>query len=222
MQFETFDQMFQFRRHCVCGSLLEGFFRCTTADDEYVTISPRLLNSTASPDSMSLCLGFEIDSRIVPSGIVYFDLFIKRHSKDFEINAQYLSSPYDQISAFEFAKKYFCENEQNNLNITIHVNCADERCPYDYKSKFGRIIFDLDTKTVNNFSIINERFILTKNDRRYVIISNFYEDKTIIKYQAEQNKPANDAIEMSAQNFAKYPLDAKFLLDKIGTLFLFS
>ena len=215
MQFETFDQMFQFRKHCLCGALCEGYFQCLTSDDEYITISPRLLNSTASPDSMSLCLGFEIDSRIVPSGIVYFDLFIKRQSKDFEMRARYLSSPYDQVPASEFAKKYFHEREQNNMKITVHVECANESCPYEYKSKFGHVIFDLNTRTISDFSILSERFVLNNNERKYSISSNFMEDVTTIKYQ-------KDEIKLSSKNFAKYSWDRQFLLDKIKTLFLFS
>ncbi len=215
MQFETFDQMFRFREHCLCGAMLEGFFRCATADDEYVTISPRLLNSTAEPNSMSLCLGFEIDSRIVPSGVVYFDLFIKKHSKDFEMRARYLSPPYDQMSAAEFATKHFSSREQKNMAINVHVECSDERCPYGYKSTFGNVVFDLKSRKIEDFSILKERFVLNKDDRKHLIISDFRADITTIQFQ-------KDIIELPAQNFAKYPLDAQFLLDKINTLFLFS
>src|SRR5271165_1477290 len=96
MEFDTFDQLFRFREHCLCGSKLQTVFEHSSFNDEYVAIMPR---SSYCMENNNTIIRFpcNIESRCSPYGEVDFDFICYVSSPTFSIKSHYIH-PHNGLS----------------------------------------------------------------------------------------------------------------------------
>lgn len=83
-------------------------------------------------------------------------------------------------------------------------------------------IFYFDNYTVDT-CIAAEFYKIKNNDLEYRFYINYLDDVTVINYKEDYNIRSNEGrLELPTTKFSKYPLDPKFIINKVKTLLLFS
>lgn len=225
MRPQTFDQLFRFRSHCLCGSELSTFFPYgSKLRDDYTfvnSVGSHHIDETSSK-VVFLC---NLTANTSPYGRVDFMMECYVSSPTFKLTATKESK--NIMSAEDFVKIHFTEDIQQAQCITLKRICSKGNlCDYHYGLSTQPILFDFKRKEIKPIDLAEESFRI-KNDKGlgFYFRTNFTDGTTTITYTSPHSAfviGTQESIQMKSEKFLKYPLNREFLLNKVKTLLLFS
>jgi hypothetical protein len=240
MQPQTFDQLFKFRKYCLCGNELVTIFNHSIhADDEYTTVKPTGAYQLIDNNS-KVIFPCNLDSRAAPYGEVNFIIHANVSSPSIKVIAEFAQPHLTKIiiSPNDFVRRHFTEDVQQKFNINLTRKCHarveaklrqfsyTQPCGFSYVLSVGPILFDFVKNEMKPISLLEETFTLVDDkEHSYRFRTNFTKETTTITYSVP--KPGfviggQESIDLPIEKFLKYPLEREFLLNKVKTLLLFS
>lgn len=206
-------QFLQYRTTCLCGANLYTTFSYSTAKiDNNIDVMP--LGS------------YQVDEK---EEIITFPFTIMKNNNriDFQLIAFINSNKFIMRTNSEKDKNYVEDmlslDIQKQLGIVMAKRCLGTgSCQYSYQLKSSNNIFYFDNYTVDT-CISAEFYKIKNNDLEYRFYINYLDDVTVINYKEDYNIRSNEGrLELPTTKFSKYPLDPKFIINKVKTLLLFS
>jgi hypothetical protein len=228
MRAQTFDQLFNLRPNCPCGSkLITLVSRGNAIDDEYTFVAFVGSHHWSETNEGVSFLG-NIGSNVTPYGQAEFLIKCSMNSSNFELIAAYdKQSPNTQLPADQFVKRHFNTEFQQKIKVFIKRECSNRgecRCHYSMSTSF--LTFDMYEQTISPIEIEGESFWLEDNsNHRYFFKTSFKEGITSIRFVSPSPKyiiGEVDSMEIDADKFLRFPLEREFLLNKAKTFLLFS
>lgn len=234
MAHSTFDQLFRFRTHCLCGSPLTTMFRYSSFDNDYISVTPRGSYDLSQNGSL-IKFACNIDSRISPYGEAKFDIYAYMASPTIKLVAEYVNPHAEMMNtvmpAEKFVERHFDEDAQKGFNINLQRRCAvisfgPQPCSHHYILTTSAIQFDIKKKELLPITLLEETFdLLDDRQNRYRFTTNFAGELTSIIYTVPKGGyilGEQKIVDMKSEKFLKYPFEREFLLNKLKTLLLFS
>lgn len=200
-------------------------------DDDYTVIKPMSAYQLVK-DGGWVAFPCCLESRLSPSGEVYFIILANLKDPSCSIKSEYVGTKGSSLhteyrtSSDDFIKTHFTKQLQTGFNINLRLQCSHHSsCKYNYQLSTGPIIFDLDMMQLKPIPLISEHFNIDGMRNKYFFKTDFVTETTTITYNVPQPPfilGTQQVIQMNSEKFLRYPLEGEFLLNKLKTLLLFS
>jgi len=232
MEFDTFEQLLNYRPACLCGKPLTLMFQHNSNQSISVL-------KFRYEDKKTIQLSMKVKSNTNPDISAKVNIQMAISQTNFSCTSEYedITTSFrkpKRINSLEFVRSSFLGAGQKNLNLVASLMCHSlegNSCNYllltepvylEFSNRFGAA-----GGRIRKIKLLHESFSLTDSitDKSYHCVTSFEHNQTVINYHYPRTNfiiGGSDQLKIAAAHFYKFTLEPAKLIQKINTLILFS